>query len=249
MLVRNLVTGSSPAVLHRNGRPPEWLERWDRIVAQFFQEIHEPCDPCPELTILTWNNRPAKSLLERCLDARRVPYVILGREVVDWQPLVKPSLTAEALRRVESDYVLAVDADDVLIVSCPRTILETFRSFQCEMLFSAEKNSYPKVPSLTEFERSIAETKYRHLNSGAWIGKTEACRRFFDDCANEDNSDILAAHPAKHIVRDDQGVTRKTFRRHYPAAVLDYHCRIFQSLFKVRAEGELLIRTERNSSV
>jgi hypothetical protein len=72
-------------------------------------------------------------------------------------------------------------------------------------------------------------------------GRTEACRRFFADCVQEDNSDILAAHPAKHVVADDQGVTRKTFRRYHPLARLDYRCDVFQSMFKVPVEGELSI--------
>lgn len=241
MLVKNLITGSTPRILHRNGNPPEWQARWEQIVAAFFAEAQEPCAPCPDLTILTWSNRPTTTLLERCLEAWGVPCLTLGRHVPEWRNDMKVYLNATALSRVRSEYVMALDSDDVLVVSCLRQILDDFRSLGCEMLFSAEKNSCPNVPLLTDFEASIAESGYPHLNSGGWIGRTEACRGFFRACLEEDNGDIVAAHPIKSTFRDDQGVTRKTFRRHHPAVRLDYHCRIFQSLFNVPLDGEVLI--------
>jgi hypothetical protein len=241
MIVRNLLTQTTPAVLHCNGNPPEWRPHWPGIVDAFFAEAHQPCDPVPDLTVMTWNSRPDKSLLERCLDARNIPHLVLGKQVTRWRPYVKLFLNAEALARVETEYVMAMDASDVLMVGCPGDVLAAFKAMGCDLLFSSERNSYPKAPFLYEFEKSIGEGPYRHLNSGAWIGRTEACRRFFEECAREDNSDILAAHPAKHVVADDQGVTRKTFRRLHPLARLDYHCEIFQSMFKVPVEGELSI--------
>ena len=243
MLLRNLITGSTPGVLHRNGNPAEWQLRWEQTVAAFFAEAPEPCDPCPELTIVTWSNRPTKSVLERCLDRWRLPYVILGRRVPEWRNDMKLYLNATALAHARSAYVLALDSDDVLVISSPQRILAEFQSFGCEMLFSTEKNSRPEVPNLTDFERSIAESPYCHLNSGAWIGNTDACRRFFVDCLAEDNGDILALHPTRTIFRDDQGPTRKTFRRYHPSARLDYQCRIFQSLSGVEIDGEVLIQS------
>ncbi len=241
MLVKNLVTVSTPSVLHRNGNPPQWQTPWAQAVAVFFEGVQEPPAPCPELTILTWNSRPAKSVLERCLDRWGASYVTLGKHLPKWRPDMKVYLNAEALMRVESEYVMALDADDVLVVSPLERILAAFQSFGCDIVFSGEKNSYPVVPYLEEFERSIAESAYRHLNSGAWIGRTEACRRFFRHCLGEHNHDLVAAQPATHVLRDDQGLTRKTFRRYYPAARLDYHCRIFQSLFDVPPIGEVEI--------
>lgn len=241
MLVRNLRTGTTPGVIHRNGSPPEWEVRWEQVVAEFFAEAPARCEPCPDLTILTWTNRPAKSLLERCLDHWGVPYWTLGRRLPEWRNDMKLFLNVEALHRVESEYVMALDADDVLVVSSVRDILGAFKSIGCDLVFNAEKNSYPAVPFLAEFEQSIAESAYCYLNSGAWIGKTDVCRRFFEDCLAEDNGDVLAAQPIRSAFRDDQGPTRKTFQRYHPTATLDYHCRIFQSLNRVAMTGEVLV--------
>lgn len=244
MLVRNLVTGSTPSILHRNGDPPEWRERWPHIVAAFFGEAREHCAPSPELTILTWSNRPTQSLLERCLDGWRVPYVTLGSEMPEWRNDAKPYLIMTALDRVSSEYVLGLDSDDVLVVSCPRRIVAEFRACACDILFSAERTSTPDMPSLTEFEQTIAEAPFCHLNAGAWMGKTDACRRFFRDCLREDKGDILAAFPTRRFFKSDQGMTRKTFRRYYPDARLDDRCRVFQSLYGVPPDGEVIITAD-----
>ncbi|OFW04154.1 MAG: hypothetical protein A3I61_09200 [Acidobacteria bacterium RIFCSPLOWO2_02_FULL_68_18] len=244
MLVRNLITGTSPSVIHRNGNPAEWERRWPQVVAEFFGGASRSSDACSELTIITWSTRPTKSLAERCLDRWGVSCVTLGRNLPEWRNDMKLYLNAKALERVESEYVMALDADDVLMVSEPRHILVAFRAFECDIVFGAEKNNWPPVRFLADFEEAIAESAYCYLNSGAWIGKTDACRRFFRDCLNEDDGDLLAAHLTRAVFRDDQGRTRKTFRRYHPAARLDYHCRIFQSLREVPPDGEVLIAAQ-----
>ena len=244
MHVTNLVTGTTPGVIHRNGNPPEWQTQWQQAVARFFEETPESAGPTPELTVLTWNSRPTKSLLERCLDRWGASYLTLGKQLPKWRPDMKVYLNAEALAQVTSEYVMALDADDVLMVSEPRHILVAFRAFECDIVFGAEKNNWPPVRFLADFEEAIAESAYCYLNSGAWIGKTDACRRFFRDCLNEDDGDLLAAHLTRAVFRDDQGRTRKTFRRYHPAARLDYHCRIFQSLREVPPDGEVLIAAQ-----
>ena len=63
----------------------------------------------------------------------------------------------------------------------------------------------------------------------------------FKDALDENLDDILADKRTMLAMYDDQGLTRKAFRRHHPAAQLDYQCRIFQALFRVPVEGELTI--------
>lgn len=241
MLVKNLLTGTTPCVLHRNGNPAEWRARWERLVGEFFEEAHAPCEPCADLTVITWRTQPARSIVERSLERWGVPCVTLGRALPEWRNDMKLYLNVEALERITSPYVMGLDADDVLVVAPAAEMLAAFRTFDCDLVFSAEKASWPPVPFLTQFEAGIAESAYAHLNSGAWIGTADACRRFFRDCLQEDDGDIVGAHPTRGAFRDDQGRTRKTFRRWHPAARLDYHCRLFQSLWAVPLDGEVLI--------
>jgi hypothetical protein len=241
MVVSNLTTGSRPGVLHRNGNPAQWRLAWQHVVKAFFDEPRTIDAPCPELTVITWNSRPVKGVLEECLDRRGVPYITLGRRLTSWRNCYKLYLTADLLPRITTPYVMALDADDVLVVSPLQEILRVFRTFECDMVFGAEKQSWPDVESIAAFERSIALSATCHLNSGAWIGRTDACARLFKDALDEDLDDILAAKRTAFTMYDDQGLTRKAFRRHHPAAQLDYQCRIFQALFRVPVHGEVLI--------
>lgn len=218
-------------------------------MAEFFDEPNTPYESCSELTVITWRTRATQSVTERSLERWGVPCLTLGRYLPEWRNDMKLYLNVEALECVTSPYVMGLDADDVLVVAGPHRILAAFREFNCDLLFSTEKESWPPVPSLTEFEASISESPYAFLNSGAWIGKTDACRRFFRDCFNEDDGDIVAAHPVRGTFRDDQGRTRKTFRKYHPAAKLDDHCRIFQSLWAVPLDGEVLISAGRDYAV
>lgn len=244
MKVRNLITGAAPHVLHRNGNPSNWRAVWPEVVKAFFSESRAIDPACPEVTVLTWNSRPAKGVLQECLDWRGVPYLTLGRTLEWWRNCYKIYLTADALRRVTTPYVMALDADDVLVLSPIGEILETFQAFGCDIVIGSEKHSWPDVRSLARFERSIAQSEYCYLNSGAWIGRTEACARFFQDCQDADLGEILNDKSNMTILYDDQGRTRQAFRRNYPAVQLDYQCRIFQSLFKVPTSGEIAIEAD-----
>lgn len=241
MVVTNLVTGTRPAILHRNGNPANWRTAWPQLVKAFFAEARQADPPCPEVTIITWNSRPAKGVLQECLDRRGVPYVTLGTSLTSWRNCYKLYLNADILPRIETPYVMALDADDVLVLQPLHEILATFRTFDCDIVFGAERQSWPDVESIARWERSIAQSDVCHLNSGAWIGRTEACARLFKDALDEDLGEILAAKRTMLTMYDDQGLTRKAFRRHHPAAQLDYRCRLFQALFRVPVEGELTI--------
>lgn len=241
MVVTNLITGSTPAILHRNGNPANWRSAWQQVVKTFFEQPRLLDPPCPDLTVITWNSRPAKGVLEECLDWRGVPYLTLGRTLKSWRNCYKLYLTADLLPRIKTPYVMALDADDVLVLRPLHEILALFHTFGCDIVFGSEKQSWPEVKAISRFERSIAQSDYCHLNSGAWIGRTDACARLFKDALDEDLDDILAAKRTMLTLYDDQGLTRKAFRRHHPAAQLDYQCRIFQALFKVPVHGEVRI--------
>ena len=244
MVVTNLITGTRPGILHRNGNPAHWRLPWEHVVREFFEPARAVDPPCPEVTVITWNSRPAKGVLQKCLDWRGVPYVTLGTTLSSWRNCYKAYLNADLLPRIKTPYVMGLDADDVLMLQPLRDILEAFRAFECDVVFGSERQSWPDVESLARFERSIAQSPYCHLNSGAWIGRTEACARLFNDAIDENLDDILAAKRTMLTMYDDQGLTRKAFRRHHPAAQLDYQCRIFQALFRVPVQGELRIEPE-----
>jgi len=164
VVVTNLVTGTNPAILHRNGNPANWRSAWPQVVKAFFDQPRHPDPPCPDVTVITWNSRPAKGVLQACLDWRGVPYVTLGATLASWRNCYKLYLNADLLPRIKTPYVMALDADDVLMLRPLHEILDVFRSFDCDVVFGSERQSWPDVKAIARFERSIAQSEYCHLN-------------------------------------------------------------------------------------
>lgn len=238
MKLINLETSSWPIVIHNNGSSKCPL--WSTILNNF----PSSCQSIPpeELTIITWNNSEQKGILERSLDHHGAKYIVLGRGR-PWKRKNKISLNAEVLKDVDTKYTMGVDCYDVIVLNF-RGMISKFLNMKCQMVFGAEINDYPKVPDLKKFDLSIAESRFCHLNSGCWIGKTKYCLEFFKECLTTDSSDILAADPRKHILNDDQGITRKVFQNRFPDTKLDYNCDIFQCLYglgKEVAVGKLML--------
>lgn len=64
--------------------------------------------------------------------------------------------------------VMFVDGYDVIINDNIDTIVSRFKSFDCDILFAAEKICWPEPNLASQFPES--ETAYRYLNSGCYIG-------------------------------------------------------------------------------
>lgn len=227
-------------IIHNNG--PSQCPIWPIVSKVSESSLLNHRNLPLNLTIITWNNSKRKGILEKVLDRYRAKCITLGKGR-PWKRKNKLLLNVESLKCINTEYTMGVDCYDVIILSF-KDIISRFTNMKCQMAFGAEINDYPKVPSLKKFELSIAESRFCHLNSGCWLGKTDYCLEFFKDCLAADSSDILAADPRKHISNDDQGITRKIFRNRFPDVKLDYNCDIFQCLYGLYKEvivGELML--------
>ena len=226
MRLTNTLFGTEPIVAHCPGP----LSRAWRLFAEAVFEAPVTARPCREsATILTWNHggRPDKpnGILEHCLERRGCPPLVLGGELKTWRNIFKLQVTADALERIETDYIIGLDSADVLVVAHPDEIAARFRTqFDCDLLFNATGSKcWPELPEFIAFESSRPEARHaagRHwLNSGAFIGRTDFCRRFFRELAHTARSrDFIG----------DQHAIKDAWPRWYPAIQLDYECRIFQ---------------------
>jgi len=186
---------TSPLVLHCPGlvekRHPIWPPAWRAVSG-----VPRGAWPAaPELSILTWSDQPRGSTpFERCLDQLGIPYTTLAPEPgTRWVNYLKLPLAWAALDAVRTRYVMACDAADVLLFGPPVEILRRFRALSapgarlagCKLLFAAERNQFPRARDQRQAlraERRMAEAAdelpFCHLNSGFFIGETEACRRW-----------------------------------------------------------------------
>ncbi len=223
----NLQFGTRPVVVHAQG--PDLIHPlWPEIRDRFFTRPRQRIGPIDGLTILTWNNgHPAMGLLERSLEHLGIPCMVTGRGIADWvNSRDKPNLTREALARIETPWVMGVDSADAIVVGDPSHLVELLEShFRCELVFGADKVSYPGLKCFKEFEDGLpgaAASDFRYLNGGVWLGRTAFCREFFGAACDVD--------PAAVRPKAEQGILKRLLPRFSPRVQLDYTCAVVQNL-------------------
>lgn len=221
----NRLTGTHPIVTHC---PGPLHDGW-----RFFSEAVlgcpvEPRAPLESFTLLTWNtgSRPEKpnGLMERCAARHGCETVVLG-EGLTWSGQLKLECTADALKQIETEFVIGLDSGDVLLLDHPDRIVERFRKhFSCDLLFNATgSDCWPSSPDFIMFESSRPGARRSQgrcwLNAGAWVGRTEFCREYFSR---------LAAGPNHPVFDDDQSAVKHSWPDWYPRIQIDYQSEIFQ---------------------
>jgi hypothetical protein len=96
-------------------------------------------------------------------------------------------------------------------------IIEKFLLKNCDILFNAEINCWPKDYS---DEKKWFREPFCYLNAGACIGKKESMLKFYSECLSfvkvEDYS--------------EQKIVKQNFYKWYPKILIDDNCSIFQTL-------------------
>ena len=113
-----------------------------------------PREDSEDVTILTWNDRREKGMLEKSLDCLKVKYRVLGKKKrTRWRNIQKIGLTCVALERVRTKYVIGIDSFDAICLDGPKEILRRFKNdFECDLLFNAAISSYKTPDYCREFE-------------------------------------------------------------------------------------------------
>lgn len=184
------------------------------------------------LSIITWNNLE-KGVLERSLEAKKIPYILKGSDIKEWNNLKKFRLNLEAILASDSEYFMGMDSHDVIFVGSPSDALSRFLSLDCDLLFNGEIKFYPDLPidyyqSNKRFQENLGLGKaFRYLNSGAWIGKRDFCLEFFKECSEIRVWDIFDCSDHAKLYNCDQSVAHDVFRRYSPRVKIDWSCSVF----------------------
>lgn len=227
MFIKNNVTGSYPLVIHA----PDESEIWHDIMRRFnAMPCHEATNS-DQLLIITWNNFKT-SPLEECLEKRKIPFKAMGKEVTVWNNLQKFNLNLDAIKYSNCKYAMGLDAHDVLFIGDPAEAVRRFEETDCDLLFNCETNFYPDFPidyyvENKAFQTKVGKGKYRYLNSGSWIGKSEFCKEFFEECRKVRLWEMFDCTGRLNLYNCDQSVVHSIFKKYHPRVQLDYSCRIF----------------------
>lgn len=128
-----------------------------------------------------------------------VPVSTFNVKNEDWKNTMKISAIVQALKSINTKYVLILDGKDTCILSnLDDDFLKEFEKLDCDILFNMQKLPMPNI----NFK------DYRHpINAGVCVGTREALLSFYSECekVNAKNEYIL-----KNGMPSEQFIIRKT---------------------------------------
>ncbi len=148
-----------------------------------------------QLQILTFSDKPladSNLLVKSCRDHNLPLEIITPNQ--EWKVnAFKIKLLFDYISKESDDtLLLVVDAFDVYVNGKEEEILDKFRAFKADIVFSAEANYYFRNPKLKgAYLKNYPEspTPYQFLNSGTFIGKCGALKKLLKDIIKENKLD------------------------------------------------------------
>lgn len=262
MYVNNLVFGTSPLIVHAPGLQHSMKKKhihmafnpyWLPIFKNWEKEAPRLCrkETSDELTIITWNSTGIKGYCELSLEKLGLDYLVLGKNIKNWRNINKITTALEIIDSIKTPYIIALDSVDVIVLRDPHEAVEKFKKMDCDMLLNGEKNYYPDYGLMAtgsyaitdkwkKFEKSLAKSEWKFLNSGALIVKTKFYKEFLIGCLDryatiKNCADSLPLpqdpfykkYPDFRISNSDQLIAHWMHCDYYPRMKIDYKMKIF----------------------
>jgi hypothetical protein len=179
--------------------------------------------PIPgNVTIVTIWNQELDSLLTSQLKKNGIVYLNEAETGTVWENTKKIEYIRKALDKVATEYVLILDAGDVLLAKDLTDIVERFEDYGKKLLFGATKSNYPKLLIDKIHDRDF-RGEFCYLNAGTAFGYTSYAKDFYSRAAK-----ILDTY-YKVPYNSEQYIIRHTFKDYTDEVDFDYNSSIFQT--------------------
>lgn len=144
--------------------------------------------------------------------------------------LSKPKFLKRYLDREGSNFdcVIVVDAWDIIFATGTDHIVERFGAFNAPILFNAERSCFPRADFAEKFPES--PTPYRYLNSGFFIGYTDAVMAMLVNMKLDDLAEDHRRPDGTMHEPNDQEHYQAWYLANQSKAALDTHASVCQSL-------------------
>ena len=119
----------------------------------------------------------------------------------------------ELRKHLNDEIILFTDSYDVIFLSDEKEIIKKFLSFNCDLVFSAEKECWPDKKTSVFFKDN--EGPYKYINSGGFIGRV----KMIYDLIDVEYSDTY----------DDQYLIHERYNLFKNRIKIDTSCQIFQT--------------------
>lgn len=181
------------------------------------------------LCIVTVSNLESESMLIQQLKSNNIDYINIVPQGSLWNNTLKIGYINDSLSMVDSEYVLILDGNDVLINGDITNIINRFKNFNLGALYNATKNDYPQV-LIDKIRDRDFRGEFRFFNAGACIGTTEFLRNFYSQAQKIQDSGI------ENPLMSEQYIIRHAFAKNTDKVDFDYNCQIFQTFARTRIE-------------
>jgi hypothetical protein len=84
-------------------------------------------------------------------------------------------------KNIFTEHILFLDATDTNFIKDPLNVLDIFKTFNCSILFCAEKEMWPSSDYTHLYEKKPVISEKKYLNSGSYIGFTEKIKYYLNN--------------------------------------------------------------------
>jgi hypothetical protein len=201
-------------------------------ISEYFkrQEIRAP----ENITIVTACNSEKAMLIEQ-LKGNGIPFLNAAKKGGSWNNLKKIGYINTSLKEVETEYVLILDAADVLLTGSLEGIIERFNECGKKLLFNATKSNYPNLLIDRIADRDF-RGEFRFLNAGCCFGETQYAKEFYAKAKA-----LLEDETIENPKKSEQLIIRHVFKEVTDEVDFDYKCSVFQTFANTNVkflEGE-----------
>ena len=133
------------------------------------------------LSIITSFTDKDKSVLAKQLEESNIDYINASENVETFVKAFKPIYYAEALKNVDTEYVLIMDSYDTILESID-DMPSCLGYYGKDMLYSSWRTHFP-----TYFDVDFSvpqDNNKKYLNSGVFFGKTSDAKEFYTNLSN-----------------------------------------------------------------
>jgi len=177
-----------------------------------------------------------KSILEQNLEYLGIDLVVLKDGRLPWRNTFKFEMLHNYLNsgKCNTKYFMCCDAIDVIFINDPQSVINIFKSFDCDMLFMSTHSTdgYNCMPQVKKFVDKINDGNGRYMNSGVYIGRTEFIKEVVSEAMNyaiphgvtmDEYREYLNSNPSDYPSgSQDQDIFRFLESKFHPRIKVDY---------------------------
>lgn len=151
---------------------------------------------------------------------------------------------------IDTEFIIACDCWDLVFTTSPEKIIEVFKTFDTEIVFSSEKNCFP-ADCKEQYDQLPYTSSYRYLNSGMIVGYSKSILKLLESMDVESVPDDYW-DGSKMVHFNDQAFYLEHFLKQVVPMKLDYDQKICTNLHGVEMDeidfsGERIRVKETNS--